>query len=292
MALKPDTSTRKRIVTTFVVIGIILAGWAGSGRLLEWFESRQPLSTTSPEELKEIARNGRISGGIVDAIRVLGSNKHYDDVVRLVANVCPKDDACPAGLHRSSGEAYLRLNQEKEGRAELAAMLSENRTPLENLDRLALAGNPDQYVAEVSTLLSGTSPTESTALEANNVAWGACLLPVKGVDLNKAKALAKGAVNRASPDEKATYLNTLGTVLFRMGNYEEAIATLIASESSVSDPFNWPFLGAAYAKMGQTAKAREWFAKLETFLGTTFGSETTNRHELLLFWFELRGSDE
>jgi hypothetical protein len=51
-------------------------------------------------------------------------------------------------------------------------------------------------------------------------------------------------------------------------------------------------LGGAHAKLGHAAESREWFTRLDKYLLECFGQDTTNRHELLLFWDELRGSDE
>ena len=81
-------------------------------------------------------------------------------------------------------------------------------------------------------------------------------------------------------------------MLFRQGKFADAVKQLDASEKASSDPFNWPFLGAAYAKLGRSAESREWFTRLDKYLLESFSQDTTNRHELLLFWDELRGSDE
>ena len=292
MAMKPDNATRKRVVTTLVVVGGLIGLVAAGGRISDWLASRQPVSMVSPEEMREAERFSRMLGTLAEAVRMLGSRGSYADVIDLVGRACPKDEACPASMHRAAGEAYFRLDKPSEARAELASMLSENRGPLENMDRLALAGNPEQYKAEVDTSLSGASVAQSSPLEANNIAWGACLIPVAGIDLKKAEELARVAIEKADADSKATYMNTLGVVLFRRGSYADAAKQLEASEKAASDAFNWPFLGATYAKMGKTAESREWFTKLDKYLLETFAQDTTNRHELLMFWDELRGTDE
>lgn len=292
MAMKPDNATRKRVVTTLLVVGGLIGIVAAGGRISDWWASRQPVSMVSPEEMREAERFSRIIGTLAESVRILGTRGAYADVIELVGRACPKDDACPASMRRASGEAYFRLDKAAEARAELASMLSENRGPLENMDRLALAGNPEQYKAEVVTSLSGASVAQSSPLEANNVAWSACLLPVAGIDLDKAEQLARVAVEKSDPESSATYKNTLGVVLFRKGNFADAVKQLDASEKANSDPFNWPFLGASHAKLGHTAESREWFTRLDKYLLESFGQDTTNRHELLLFWDELRGSDE
>lgn len=292
MAMKPDNATRKRVVTTLLVVGGLIGLVAAGGRISDWLASRQPVSMVSREEMREAERFSRIIGTLAESIRMLGSRGSYADVIDLVGRACPKDDACPASMRRAAGEAYFRLDKAEEARAELASMLSENRGPLENMDRLALAGNPEQYKAEVVTSLAGASIAQSSPLEANNVAWSACLLAVSGIDLEKAEQLARVAVEKADPESSATYKNTLGVVLFRKGKFEDAIKMLDASETANSDPFNWPFLGAAHAKLGHGAESREWFTKLDKYLLETFGQDTTNRHELLMFWDEFRGSDE
>ena len=292
MAMKPDNATRKRVVITLVVVGGLMGVVAAGNRLSDWMASRQPVSMVSPEEMREAERFSRILGTLSEAVRVLGGRGAYADVIDLVERACPKDDACPASMRRAAGEAYFRTDKAAEARAALASMLSENRSPLENMDRLALAGNPEQYKTEVTTSLSGASVAQSSPLEANNVAWGACLLPVPGIDLEKAEQLARVAVEKSDPESSATYKNTLGVVLFRQGKFADAIKMLDVSEKANSDPFNWPFLGAAHAKLGHSAESREWFTRLDKYLLESFGQDTTNRHELLLFWDELRSSDE
>ena len=54
----------------------------------------------------------------------------------------------------------------------------------------------------------------------------------------------------------------------------------------------YSLLGAAHAKLGHSGESREWFTRPDKYLLESFGQDTTNRHELLLFWDELRGSDE
>lgn len=292
MAMKPDNATRKRVVVTLVVVGGLMGVVAAGNRISDWMASRQPVSMVSPEEMREAERFSRILGTLSEAVRILGGRGAYADVIDLVERACPKDDACPASMRRAAGEAYFRTDKAAEARAALASMLSENRSPLENMDRLALAGNPEQYKTEVATSLSGASVAQSSPLEANNVAWGACLLPVPGIDLEKAEQLARVAVEKSDPESSATYKNTLGVVLFRQGKFADAIKMLAASETANSDPFNWPFLGAAHAKLGHGAESREWFTKLDKYLLESFGQDTTNRHELLMFWDEFRGSDE
>jgi tetratricopeptide (TPR) repeat protein len=218
------------VVITLVVVGGLMGVVAAGNRISDWMASRQPVSMVSPEEMREAERFSRILGTLSEAVRVLGSRGAYADVIDLVERACPKDDACPASMRRATGEAYFRTDKAAEARAALASMLSENRSPLENMDRLALAGNPEQYKTEVTTSLSGASVAQSSPLEANNVAWGACLLPVPGIDLEKAEQLARVAVEKSDPESSATYKNTLGVVLFRQGKFADAVKQLDASE--------------------------------------------------------------
>ncbi|MFM7322961.1 MAG: hypothetical protein ACKO5K_15790 [Armatimonadota bacterium] len=94
-------------------------------------------------------------------------------------------------------------------------------------------------------------------------------------------------LDRPSAD-LATYLNTLGVLLQRAGSNEEAIRTLTASEKLHRDPFNWPFLAKAHRALGHGDVARSWEQKLAKYLTETYGTETPNRHELLLFHDQLR----
>jgi len=88
--------------------------------------------------------------------------------------------------------------------------------------------------------------------------------------------------------DRATYMNTLGVLLHRSGRHAEAIRTLTESEKLHSDPFNWPFLAMAHRAIGRSDAAGKWEARLETYLRDSYGNDTPNRHELLLFHDEMR----
>jgi hypothetical protein len=98
------------------------------------------------------------------------------------------------------------------------------------------------------------------ALALNNQAWRLVTGPAKVRDPAKALPLARQAVELA-PD-KPTCLNTLGVVLYRNGQFKEAISTL---EKSLNlgkgqfDGFDLYFLAMCHAQLGDAAKARDCF---------------------------------
>jgi len=43
MAMKPDNATRKRVVTTLLVVGGLIGIVAAGGRISDWWASREPV---------------------------------------------------------------------------------------------------------------------------------------------------------------------------------------------------------------------------------------------------------
>ena len=59
MAMKPDNATRKRVVTTLLVVGGLIGLVAAGGRISDWLASKQPVSMVSQEEMREAEQIGR-----------------------------------------------------------------------------------------------------------------------------------------------------------------------------------------------------------------------------------------
>ncbi|NMW19034.1 MAG: tetratricopeptide repeat protein [Chlorobiaceae bacterium] len=93
----------------------------------------------------------------------------------------------------------------------------------------------------------------------NNLAY---LLAVQGKELSRAKELALKAV--AAEPENASYLDTLGWVLFKLGEYDKSCETLEkAAGINTREPEILDHLFQAYEKLGNPEKAHEMNAKMK-----------------------------
>lgn len=94
-------------------------------------------------------------------------------------------------------------------------------------------------------------------LAMNNLAY---LLAEEGIQLRQALRLATNAV--LLEPENGVYLDTLGWVHFKLGNYELARQLLEkAVEKGIDEPEVYRHLGEAYRKLGYETKAREMLEK-------------------------------
>jgi len=93
-------------------------------------------------------------------------------------------------------------------------------------------------------------------------------MAVRNVNLDEAERMIRRAIDvertirrdADDDDEKASYLDSLGWVLFRQGKLSEArewLEKTIALPDGADDPTVWDHLGDVYAKLDLLAKARE-----------------------------------
>ena len=104
--------------------------------------------------------------------------------------------------------------------------------------------------------------------DAHWVAWACALAPDATADWPAAVALAEKAVK--SDPKSASYLNTLGAVLYRAGQFDEAAKKLKEAEALVSAPigsaksspaYTWFFLAMAQQRLRQAEDAKASFDK-------------------------------
>jgi len=106
----------------------------------------------------------------------------------------------------------------------------------------------------------GSQVSNTLALQCNNLAWGLATGPAAARDFTRALNLARRAVALA-PGEQI-YLNTLGVVLYRAGQYAEAVPVLeqsLAAGKGHFDAFDLFFLAMARHRLGDRAAARADF---------------------------------
>ncbi|MEO1020901.1 MAG: tetratricopeptide repeat protein [Bacteroidota bacterium] len=89
----------------------------------------------------------------------------------------------------------------------------------------------------------------------NNYAYN---LSLRGVELERAKTLALKAIE-ADP-ENASYLDTVGWVYYKLGDYDRARRFIKASiDTGESSAEVMEHLGDVYAELGNTKEARKWW---------------------------------
>jgi WD40 repeat protein/Flp pilus assembly protein TadD len=122
-------------------------------------------------------------------------------------------------------------------------------------------GDPIGYSAACAALLKRFGEVNDPTA-ANNIAWVCALGPKALPDLMPAVALARRAVHSRPKD--ANFRNTLGTILFRAGQYEESVRALSESiqiQGKGGTTVDYLFLAMAHHKLNQPVEARTWLEK-------------------------------
>ncbi len=85
------------------------------------------------------------------------------------------------------------------------------------------------------------------------------MLADRGERLDYARELIEKAV--AAEPENAAFLDSYGWVLYRLGEFENALGHLKQAATLDNDPVIFDHLGDAYEAVGQIQQAREWWQK-------------------------------
>jgi tetratricopeptide (TPR) repeat protein len=102
---------------------------------------------------------------------------------------------------------------------------------------------------------------EQDANTLNNAAWACAYLPAALPDIRAAVSLAEQAV---ALDRAYGRLNTLGSLLYRAGRYEDAIRSIdegIKLHGKGGMGWDWLFLAMAHHRLGRQDEARKWLDK-------------------------------
>jgi Tfp pilus assembly protein PilF len=100
---------------------------------------------------------------------------------------------------------------------------------------------------------------EWTAKQCNNLAWPFVFAGKKKEDVEKAVSVARAAVDLEPWD--ADHRNTLGMVLYRDGQFREAIDMMEKNlpRDHLYAGYDFYFLAMSCQKIGEPAKAKEYF---------------------------------
>jgi Tetratricopeptide repeat/WD domain, G-beta repeat/WD40-like Beta Propeller Repeat len=148
-----------------------------------------------------------------------------------------------------------------------------DRGQLDQWIKLAPIKRCEQTVADAEELLKH-KPDQAEVRDwlsqsCNNLAWKLVAGPESERDPRRAVPLARRAVALA-PDHD-TFQNTLGLVLYRAGQYAEAIPVLersLAKNNNASAPYDLFFLALCHAKHRDASRARAYFDRAVAWLKT------------------------
>jgi WD40 repeat protein/Tfp pilus assembly protein PilF len=159
------------------------------------------------------------------------------------------------------GQAYQKLGRHAEAVADFTALLTTYPPSAQLYELRAVShealGKADLARADREQAIKlGTK--KPTAL--NNEAWRLVTGPAGQRDPARALELIRQAIKQ-EPDN-ATFLNTLGVVQYRNGQYKEAVAALeksLSASKGQSDAFDLFFLAMCHAKLEDATKAKDCF---------------------------------
>jgi len=155
------------------------------------------------------------------------------------------------------------LSLQREGNTKEAIKYFENAHRLSAKDvqimgTLALAYNTERMYKESEEMYERALETDpDNVLILNNYAYN---LSVRGLKLDKALAMAKKVIE--NEPENASYLDTYGWVLYKLGDYENAVVYIKKSLSkNASSAVVTDHLGDVYYAMGDYDNAQKYWKK-------------------------------
>jgi WD40 repeat protein/tetratricopeptide (TPR) repeat protein/tRNA A-37 threonylcarbamoyl transferase component Bud32 len=195
------------------------------------------------------------------------------------------------------GHAYVAVNQlDKAGKDYAQAVQQGAASQFRDTEQgllLVTAGDLAGYRRLCANAVDRAAGSPD-ALTLNDTAWACVYAPDALPDLGQAVALAEKAV---AASKQYAYLNTLGTVLYRAGRWQDAIARLeegMKVHGQGGNAGDWLFVAMAHHRLGHAAEGRKWLDRAagwlrqfdagkinDSFYGSTLS--WNHRLELLLF---------
>ena len=219
---------------------------------LDWDAPTIADAGEAPDPFTPFPKPVRLESGLLDSWQALERTSRV-----LKAN--PDDPKA----HHERAHALVRLNRFDEALAAFTAALKaqpEDPHLLAHRGFVALSlERIDEALVDCEAALRRgplAGDEEQLARVCNDVAW--ILTTRSGHPLDPARALnlARQAV-RLTPG-RAIYLNTLGVVQYRAGQFAETIATLeksLEADQGATDAFDLFFLAMSRARLGEVARA-------------------------------------
>ncbi len=183
---------------------------------------------------------------------------------------------------RRTSEAIADLNRAIELRPDDAHYLGLRGAIYLDLKQYELAITDLEAALKLKPDLS--SVRQSLALSCNNRAWELANSPEPRSGLARALKLVQRAVN-LSPGEGVS-LNTMGVVLYRLGRYNDAIATLERSRAAHQgqfDGFDLFFLAMAHHRLERREKARACYDLAVRWMGQPHTLDAQSTRDLAAF---------
>jgi len=161
-------------------------------------------------------------------------------------------------IHFLLGISHHRLKQNEDAARSLERAAELDPRDINTLSALALVYDELKRYEDSDRIYEEALKIDSTNhLILNNYGYS---LAERGEQLERALGMAKEAV-RQQP-ENSSYLDTIGWVYFKLGNYEEAERFILkAVEHGDSNPVVLEHMGDVYSKLGKKDKALEYWQK-------------------------------
>lgn len=156
------------------------------------------------------------------------------------------------------GISHHRLKQNEDAAGALERAVELDPRNINTLSALALVYDELKRYEDSDRIYEEALKIDSTNhLILNNYGYS---LAERGEQLERALEMAKEAV-RQQP-ENSSYLDTIGWVYFKLGNYEEAERFILkAIKHDDSNPVVLEHMGDVYARLGKKDKALEYWQK-------------------------------
>jgi serine/threonine protein kinase/WD40 repeat protein len=187
------------------------------------------------------------------------------------------------------GSAYTKLGEWSKAIDDLSlamALMSADPKPraLALIRRAYSYSQIKEFTRSLSDLQLALKLHPNNLQACNNLAWLYVTGPESMRNPEAALPLAQKAVDKAT--NKWEFLNTLGVVFYRLGRYEEAIATLersLREGNNQAAAFDLYFLAMAHARLRDASKARDcydlavkWIQEHQDQLTPEWKEELTN----------------
>jgi WD40 repeat protein len=180
-----------------------------------------------------------------------------------------EDRSLPEGARRAALQIVRASGDRREARIRVADLFGQ--LGLKDEVSATLRKLPGLTAAVRAAALQIAAETREDPNHLNNLGWSQVRQPGRG---KSAYALALRQARRACELEPDNwhFLNTLGVAQYRVGQYQEAVATLARSDkvsverTRESTPADLAFLALAHARLGQDREARAVLERLRQLM--------------------------